>query len=214
MSTEWIETLWFQGRDNKFFLEYRIWDSTTPCGRSLPSQCHHLSQGLSFNSLLPALIPLNMQQEGRRDRSLPRACCGEDAHGIDSISPPCPHSLIAPQQTCAVGNLPAVCAQGFSLGAGLGRVWVRWEDLRLFSLLCLYWLPTGETSWLFFLGHSVLLCYLLSFKPSIFSANPAFVCLKQTGKPFPCELQSLCLYLLSEIHTMDPKSEAWPREQD
>lgn len=38
------------------------------------------------------------------------------------ISPPCPYSLIAPQQTCAAGNLPAVRAQGFCLGFWFGEV--------------------------------------------------------------------------------------------
>lgn len=154
-----------------------------------------------------APIPLQYAAGMSGDSRLPRACWGEDAHGIDFISPPCPYSLIAPQQTCAVGKIPAVHALGFRSGADLGRLWVRWEDLRLFSLLWLYSLPTGETSWLFFLGRSVLLCYLLSFKPSVFSANPVFVWLKQTGKTFPHELWSLCLYLLSKIHTDGAKKQ-------
>lgn len=79
--------------------------------------------------------PFSMQRERVRDSRRPRACCGEAAHGIDFISPPCPRSLIAPQQTCAAGKLPAARAQGFRSGAGVGRLWVRWEDLRLFSLL-------------------------------------------------------------------------------
>lgn len=172
--------------------------NVTPC----PRICHLI---LCF-LLWSCWSPFNMQQE--RAQGSWGGC-----PGIDSISPPCPYSLIAPQQTWAVGNLPAVRAQGLLLGAGLGRLWVRWEELRLFSLLWLYSLPTGETSWLFFLGHCVLLCYLLSFKPSVFSANQAFVCLKQTGKTFPHELQSLCLYLLSKIRTVVTKSNSWPREQ-
>lgn len=158
-------------------------------------------------------------QKGRVwDRRLPRACCGEGDQGIYLISPPCPYALIAPQQTSFVGKLPAVDVQGYSAQEPLcgGCGWGSKISGCSFSGLTLPTAQRGDLlnagavlvlpKTLFFLGHGVLLCYLLSFKALVFlSESSLSVAEDKQGKLLHQTYVSLCLYLSSKNQTDGPK---------
>lgn len=159
-----------------------------------PSQCHRLSPRLSFRSCLPAPI-LPMMKAGAALSPVPAVVRWRPRHSF-------PFSSESSRSNCSPADLwlASLC---YCTGIGSGCS-------SRFALVRPY--PTGPPQsrtlilslpmMLLFLGHSVLLCYLLNCKALISQQIQSLYCIRQTQKTSPAALhQFVCVCLLNVFQT-------------